>query len=1375
MAVAGVLAGVLTAALVLFLWFRGLDADAGPQLPAAMRPDSASASDGGPFVGALRRQVRARLTTRAVPLEPLRGPLSFRARNVIWREPGTTRDFVRADGVTGTVDMTAANRGDIVLGEVALERPRVQLRSDGRGWNYERPLAGVLAGPRGGTNGRPARTFRIAVLRVAAGSVAVDMPRGDFNLNAVNARLTDVAFSGPGVAAPRLHVETLTSTITRPGTDQELALTARAGDFSFPERTTEFAIAEATIGATRIEPIEGVWDPGAPGYGITARGRAVEVAFTDLQFLMPDRIPDEGTASATFAVRPAADDGTAVVLTDLVATSGESRVAGSVSAQVYPERFIVDEIDLRLEPMQLALLEPFTGELPYAGTLTGTLRGPGSDIQVDVVASVTADGVPEPFTTRLAGGVALGAEGLVLRDLRAELRQVPLAALRAYAPGLPLQGSISGTVVLNGSPRSTPLQLDTRLELGTGLATLAGTLDLTGTVPRYDITGRLIAIDLQSVFAAAVPPVTLTARYTAVGTGFDPATLDARVRIDGGFSGWDAQPGDTIVVAAAVRGGTAEIADFSARLAGAALDAEGRWRFVEPISGAVEYRLAVNSLAPYGPYIPVIGDSIAGGRLDARGTVSGPIDRLQVAGSLQGDGLEVGDWRAAALEAQYQLAFTGVLPEAIVTLSGSDIATPTAGSYRTLAADVRLVAPDFELEVSASHVNGGEVEVAAEGIIPREGARSLILQRAFFDLTEGRWELQAPARFAWGGEDGLRVSGFELRHPESAGMIALDGRILPLADLDARAQVANLPVGQVLDLLGRERTVTGRLWLDATIRPPGSAPIIDGTFRLDSAVVQGVRMSQLEGSLDFANGIARTELLAVFDSAAGRLDVRGTLPLRIALAPEIDFGISETGPLDAILQADRVSLVLLRPFAPRIRDLQGVIDGTVRLGGSADAPSLDGRLALASGRLVVPELNQTFDSIGGQLVFEGRRAVLQALRLQSEGWTTLSGSMTFEALDRPVLDMVAELDGFAVFGVERHPDGEFSGRVTLEGELDALVLSGNVVIDDGYVTIPAMSPTVEFDFDEVAAAPALGTDLGTSTGGIMANMRIADLQVRMGEAAWIEGSFGAQEASAQLAGTLTVNRAGDDFRVIGTLGGERGTYTLVAGPIVRRFEIIASEVRFLGSTPPNPAIDITARRVVLDQTGQRVEVEVNITGTARTPRLALASADAPNIPESELLSFLLFGRPSFALGESAVGTGEAVFEQTYLGALGEVLGMELERALSADLGLQLDLFQVRFGQGIGGLSQPSFVVGRQLADDVFLTLETGISALFGEEAPVADTWAIRLEWAFDRRSSLEGGLEPANRGRLLRGLGSALPVAQPKQQLFLELRRRWVY
>ncbi|HSJ14898.1 MAG TPA: translocation/assembly module TamB domain-containing protein [Longimicrobiales bacterium] len=1376
MAAAGILAGLLTGLLVLVLWFRGLDADPGAQLPAARLPgDSAAAAEGGPFVGALRRQVAQRLTSRPLPVRPLRGPLSFRASDVVWREPGTDRVFARAAGVSGTADMVAANRGDIVLGTVRLERPDVLLRSDGTTWNYESPLAGLLADDRESrAPSGAARTFRIAELQIQGGTVRVAMPQGDFTLNAVVAGLRDVAFAGPGLAAPRLHMTTFSATLARPEATQQLALEARDGDFRFPRGTTAFDVAAVEIGGTRVEQLVGTWDPAAAGYGITARGRAPRLELADLGFVAPGRVPEDGTASFSFEVRPLEGDGTALALSDLVASSGESRVSGSVRAEIFAQRLLVEQVDLRLEPLSLALVESFTGPLPYGGTLTGTLRGPGSNIEVDIVASLRAEGVPERFTTGLTGGVGLGREGLELRDLRVDLQQVPLAALQPIAPGLPLKGTVTGAVVLSGHPDRSPLTLDVRLELGTGLATLAGTVDLTGTVPRYDVSGRLVAVDLQSVLAPAVPPVTLTARYALAGSGVEPATMDARVRIDGGFSGWEAEPDDTLAVVATVRAGTAHIERLRASLATADLAASGNWRFVDPISGAVEYRLSISSLTPFGPYVPAIADSAAAGSVRAEGTISGPLDKLQIAGSVRGTGLQVGAWAAAELDAQYQAAFTGVLPEAVLELTASDVNTPTAGAYRTLAADVRLVSPDFDLEIRADRATAGQIEIVAEGIIPREGERSLILQRAFFDLVQGRWELQSPARFAWGGDDGLRVREVQLRNEQTGGLIELDGRVLPLDRVDVRTRIANLPLGEVFELLGRPPSVSGNLFLNATIRPPGSAPLIVGTFRLDSALVQGVRMNQLEGSLDYAAGVARTELLALFDSAGGRLEVRGTLPIRLALAPELDFGVGATGPLDATLMAERVSLVLLRPFVPRIRNLTGMVDGTVQLGGTAEAPRLDGQLALTGGELSVPELNQRFDSISGRLGFDGRRAIIDALRIRSEGWMTVSGSATFEALDRPVLDVVADLDGFEVFGVESHPDAEFDGRVTLQGELSALVLTGDVSVDDGYITIPAMGPSTSFDFDEVAAEPVLGTDLGTSTGGIMAATSIQDLRLRMGEAAWIEGSFGEQAATAQLRGELTVNRVGDDFRVVGTLSGERGTYTLVAGPIVRRFTIVNSEVRFLGSSPPNPAVDITARRTLLDPTGQRVEVDVRITGTARTPRLALAAADAPNIPQSELLSFLLFGRPSFALGESAFTTGGAVLEQTYLGALGEVLGIELERALSADLGLQLDIFQVQFGQGVGGLSQPTFVVGRQLADDVFLTLETGISALLGSDAP-ANTWAVRLEWAFDRRSSLEGGIEPANRVGRLRGLGSALPAGQPRSQLFLELRRRWVY
>src|SRR5690606_33993074 len=159
------------------------------------------------------------------------------------------------------------------------------------------------------------------------------------------------------------------------------------------------------------------------------------------------------------------------------------------------------------------------------------------------------------------------------------------------------------------------------------------------------------------------------------------------------------------------------------------------------------------------------------------------------------------------------------------------------------------------------------------------------------------------------------------------------------------------------------------------------------------------------------------------------------------------------------------------------------------------------------------------------------------------------------------------------------------------------------------------------------------------------------------------------------------------------------------------------------------------------------------------------------IAESELLSFLLFGAPSSTLGGEQL-PGEGLLGQTYVGGFFEVLSLELERSLG---GLGLDIFQIRLGQGTFGFESPTIVAGKQILPDVFLTLEVALNALFGEGEAGVTTWAIRLDWSFDRRTRLRLALEPVYRGRGLRSSAFALPLADPRQQLLIELRRRWTY
>jgi hypothetical protein len=296
------------------------------------------------------------------------------------------------------------------------------------------------------------------------------------------------------------------------------------------------------------------------------------------------------------------------------------------------------------------------------------------------------------------------------------------------------------------------------------------------------------------------------------------------------------------------------------------------------------------------------------------------------------------------------------------------------------------------------------------------------------------------------------------------------------------------------------------------------------------------------------------------------------------------------------------------------------------------------------------------------------------------------------------------------------------------------------------------------------------TDLGAATAepGFFDKVRLDDFRMIAGPSLW----FSMANARAQLAGELTIDKIGSDLRITGTLEGNRGTYTLEAGPVVRRFDIAHAEVRFLGATEINPAIDITARRVVV-QGDRDLQIDVRIGGTLKTPMLTLGSADASNMPQSELLSYLLFGQGTLAL-TGAMLPGEDIVLDAALGSLSDFAAERLEA-----VGLGFDIIQLRLGGGgLYGLASPTLVVGREVSNNLFLTLEAGFAGLFAEPGePAANnntstSQAIRLEWRMNPQTSLRLGWEKGLR-RQIRGLGVALPVTPLRQQATIELRRRW--
>jgi len=328
-----------------------------------------------------------------------------------------------------------------------------------------------------------------------------------------------------------------------------------------------------------------------------------------------------------------------------------------------------------------------------------------------------------------------------------------------------------------------------------------------------------------------------------------------------------------------------------------------------------------------------------------------------------------------------------------------------------------------------------------------------------------------------------------------------------------------------------------------------------------------------------------------------------------------------------------------------------------------------------------------------------------------------------------------------------------------------------VRLDEGNLMVPVSGAP-----DVLGEAAALGLSAGTPAPGneavpaapLSERVRLESVQLTAGPALW----FQTPDARVQLAGVLTLDKAPDSgVRILGTLEGRRGTFTVVAGPFVRRLDISEARIRFFGTSELDPQLDIVATKTVLDPTSTPVQIQAQVTGTLSNPQLRLSTAQGSQIPESELLSFLVFGQPSVALGNGTLG--QTLLQQTVYGGVTELASMQLQQSLTAS-GLPLDVLEIQSSpRGVPS----TLVVGREVAPDVFITLQTAIGELFGNVGQTAGSpVAVRVDWRLTPRVTAAFGYEPTGETLTLRGFQANVPQLLVRQnQFMLELRRRWTY
>ena len=326
--------------------------------------------------------------------------------------------------------------------------------------------------------------------------------------------------------------------------------------------------------------------------------------------------------------------------------------------------------------------------------------------------------------------------------------------------------------------------------------------------------------------------------------------------------------------------------------------------------------------------------------------------------------------------------------------------------------------------------------------------------------------------------------------------------------------------------------------------------------------------------------------------------------------------------------------------------------------------------------------------------FKNHSSTIETLRIVSgDGALTGGGSARVVGADA-ALDVRFRLERFPLFG-NQFGEGAVTGAIAVAGTSAAPIVDGTLTTNRFLLRIPETLPgsvrppdptitVVGPDAPTVAATPAAkspgATRPAAPTVGIYERAAIT-IQVDIPRDAWIRRS----DADIELRGWMTAwKKPEQPLALAGEINTVRGWYAFQG----RTFTIEEGGVFFTGQDF-DPRLELSAKRTAGDYT-----VHVKIGGSLSTPTLTLESE--PSLPQADILSVLLFGKPA---GQLNSGESAGLREQA-IGVASSYVASGLRESVADTLGLDT----LQYETGSQGTAGGSLTLGKYIAPDIFVTL-----------------------------------------------------------------------
>lgn len=765
------------------------------------------------------------------------------------------------------------------------------------------------------------------------------------------------------------------------------------------------------------------------------------------------------------------------------------------------------------------------------------------------------------------------------------------------------------------------------------------------------------------------------------------------------------------------------------------------------------------------------------GDASVSGYLVGSLDDLDATLALGARSVQLGAIRAGRVFGSLHAKNVLTRPtfEGVATADAMD----GVGAVRIASSEFRVqrANPDSgSLVLDASSANDAHFVVRG-GYTRRNGALTIIADSLRFQFDSVTWRSAAPIRVV-SDTLGLRVDSLEVRSSER-GVLAMRADVPLRGAVRGTVHVERFPIGEAVAFALGSRQFSGLLTGDAHLRGTRALPLYDWRIDADSLGLSGTYLPRVV-SEGLYTGHRLVAQATISDSVGGRVNAEARLPMDLSIGPVAKRLLSDA--VDADVTADSLRLDALGITVAGISRVRGVLNGHVALTGTMDHPVGTGTLMLSKFSAFASELG--IEPNEGRAVIRAAQdsLILESFRMVSgraSDTVGVRGALRY-ALNEPVtIDAHVTANNLIL---ARRRDGTalvLSGALNARGPLRRPSVGGTLLVPRATLMIDPLGASTALDLtslsarEYLAASELLVVDFAGRTLTRLGQFASVDqVRVDFGNEVWVR----TPESTVKLTGGVNLSTKGEALVPEGEITANRGQYRLDLGVANRTFSIDSGRVHFFGDTSIAPSLDINATNVIRLANGDEIPVSVHVGGTIDKPLLTLSSTDPlySSAPESEIISLLIFGAPTFALDGQSQSTVKAV-TGVLLPSVGGLLEGQLQRLLPG--GFNTVQVTTAGGQS-GGLNQYSLLdnlsisAGKQLGQRTFLRLNTGVCRGSGQSAVRgASLWlGVGAEYRLSKGLTGQVGVDPGSAP--CTRLGSD-PF--PKLQFGFDLFREWIF